>query len=156
VSRAGGHLAVEIRTAGPADAARLAELLAGGAIRAKEDPTRVGAYADALAEIVATTDNDVLVATHDGRVVGMCQLLIFREIQEQGGRCAEVESVHVEAASRGAGIGTALMAAALQRARERGCFRLQLTSHVSRTDAHRWYRRLGFEPSHTGFKYPLR
>ncbi|MEU8621212.1 hypothetical protein [Streptomyces sp. NPDC048623] len=32
---------------------------------------------------------------------------------------------------------------------------LQLTSDVSRTDAHRFYERLGFEPSHIGFKRSL-
>ena len=30
-----------------------------------------------------------------------------------------------------------------------------LTSDKSRTDAHRFYRRLGYEPSHEGFKRPL-
>jgi hypothetical protein len=32
---------------------------------------------------------------------------------------------------------------------------VQLTSDASRTDAHRFYQRLGFEPTHVGFKLTL-
>ena len=171
---------VSVRTAVEADAGRLAELLAGGALPAREklrareklpareklrarealpaqeDPGDVRPYAAALADIAATSGNSVLVAELDGRIVGMCQLIIFRHLQQRGGWCAEVESVHVAAAERSAGIGTALMAAAMQRAEAAGCYRVQLTSNQARPDAHRWYRRLGFVDSHVGFKYLLR
>lgn len=32
---------------------------------------------------------------------------------------------------------------------------MQLTSNTSRTDAHRFYEKLGYAPSHIGFKKPL-
>jgi hypothetical protein len=32
---------------------------------------------------------------------------------------------------------------------------MQLTTHASRTAAHRFYERLGFEASHVGMKLPL-
>jgi GNAT superfamily N-acetyltransferase len=146
---------VSVRTAVEADAGRLAELLDGGALTAKEDPSDPRPYAAALADIAATPGNAVLVAELDGRIVGMCQLIIFRHLQERGGWCAEVESVHVAAAERSTGIGSALMAAAIQRAEAAGCYRVQLTSNRARTDAQRWYRRLGFVDSHVGFKYLL-
>jgi predicted N-acetyltransferase YhbS len=146
---------VVIRDATPQDATRLAELLAGGALTPKEDPSRPDLYVDALREIGATPGNTVLVACVDGEVVGMCQLIIFRHIQQQGGRCAEIESVHVDARVRRQRIGTALMEAAIERARTAECFRVQLTSNMARTDAHRWYARIGFAPTHTGFKLPL-
>jgi len=47
------------------------------------------------------------------------------------------------------------MRAAVQRARELGCYRVQLTSNMARPAAHRFYERLGFEPSHRGFKLNL-
>jgi GNAT superfamily N-acetyltransferase len=151
------HLGAEVtvREATAADGGRLAELLAAGALRPKEDPDRPELYADALRELATTPGNTVLVACLDGRVVGMCQLIMFRQIQEQGGRCAEIESVHVDQRWRRHGIGTTLMLEAISRARAAGCFRVQLTSNQARTDAHRWYARIGFVPSHTGFKLPL-
>jgi GNAT superfamily N-acetyltransferase len=146
---------VAVRTAVAADGARLAELLDGGALTAKEDTGHAGPYLDALADIAATPGNTVLVAEVDGRVVGMCQLIIFRHLQERGGWCAEVESVHVDARERSNGIGSVLMAAAIEAAEAAGCYRVQLTSHAARTDAQRFYRRLGFTPSHIGYKLLL-
>ena len=44
---------------------------------------------------------------------------------------------------------------AIGRARELGCYRVQLTSNTARPDAHRFYEQLGFVPSHVGFKLLL-
>jgi GNAT superfamily N-acetyltransferase len=48
-----------------------------------------------------------------------------------------------------------MMAWALERARQRGCHLMQLTSHKSREDAHRFYEKLGFTKSHIGMKISL-
>lgn len=144
---------VHIRTAEEGDAARLVELLRHGAlVGGAEDDAALGAYTAALAEIAATPGCDVLVAESDGEVVGMCQLIVFRHVQHRGGRCAEIESVHVHPEHRGRGIGADLVAAAVGRAEEAGCYRIQLTSNRQRTDAHRFYEREGFADTHVGFK----
>jgi GNAT superfamily N-acetyltransferase len=109
-------------------------------------------YQSALAEIQATDGSDVLVAQVDGQIAGMCQLMVFRHFQRRGGRCAEVESMHVHPDFRGKGIGAQLLDAAVDAAWRSGCYRIQLTSNVQRTDAHRFYERRGFAPSHLGFK----
>jgi ribosomal protein S18 acetylase RimI-like enzyme len=44
----------------------------------------------------------------------------------------------------------------LERAKARGCHLAQLSTHKSRTDAHRFYERLGFEKSHVGMKLSLK
>ena len=98
----------------------------------------------------------MLVAEQDGVVVGVCQLIVFRHLQGRGGLCAELESVHVHPDHRGRGIGSVLVRDAVARARAVGCYRVQLTSNRARPEAHRFYERLGFVPSHVGFKLPLR
>lgn len=141
---------VVIRPARPDDAAAVAALLAGGAMTVTEDPADVGSYRRAIAE-----GGGLLVAEKQGRVVGACQLLFLPHIQHNGGRCAEIESMHVAAGERGGGIGSALLGEAVQRARAAGCYRVQLTSNKSRPDAHRFYLRHGFQASHEGFKLYL-
>lgn len=144
-----------IRDAVANDVPRLAQILAGGTIRGTEDPSDLEPYRRALEDIDATPGSAVLVAEVDGQVVGMCQLVMFRHLQERGGLCAEIESMHVAADRRSGGIGGRLLQAAVERARAAGCYRVQLTSNRARTDAHRFYLRHGFEATHEGFKLYL-
>ena len=147
-----------IREADEADLGRIVALLTLGAVPGGppgiEDPDDLGRYQAALREI-AGTGAAVLVAELAGEVVGVCQLIVFRHLQGRGGRCAEIESVHVHPDHRGAGVGGALLDEAVRRARALGCYRVQLTSDTARPDAHRFYERFGFSASHVGFKLPL-
>lgn len=72
-----------------------------------------------------------------------------------GMRRALVEAVRVRSDLRGQRIGEQLMEDAMTRARARGCGMMQLTTDKRRTDAHRFYARLGFEASHEGMKRAL-
>jgi GNAT superfamily N-acetyltransferase len=155
MSTAGRADNVIVREATEDDIPRMVELLVHGTlVEGKEDPTDLAPYRSALAEI-ARGPGAVLVAEVGGQLVGVCQLIVFRHLQSKGGLCAEVESVHVHPDYRGHGIGGVLMRAAVARARDLGCYRLQLTSNNARPEAHRFYERLGFEPSHRGFKLSL-
>jgi GNAT superfamily N-acetyltransferase len=146
---------VVVRPARDDDIARIVELFEHGSLtQGKEDPDDLTPYRAALDDI-AQGPGGVLVAQLGEEVVGVCQLIVFRHLQSRGGRCAEIESVHVHPDRRGTGIGTVLMEAAIARARELGCYRVQLTSNQARPDAHRFYRALGFDPSHQGFKMLL-
>ena len=82
----------------------------------------------------------------------MCQVVTFRHLQHRGGRCAELESMHVAPDQHGRGVGGVLLEAAVEAARAGGCYRVQLTSNAARADAHRFYARHGFTASHVGFK----
>ncbi len=146
-----------VRPATPDDAAALVALLRAGALGPTDDGADgdLAPYRAALADIGATPGTEVLVAELDGRVVGTCQLVTFRHLQHRGGRCAELESVHVAPDVRGHGVGGVLVEAAVEAARAAGCYRVQLTSNVARSDAHRFYARHGFTASHVGFKRPL-
>jgi len=65
---------------------------------------------------------------------------------------AMVEDVVVDSAHRGNGYGEALMRHAVDLARDAGCYKLVLTSNKARDDAHRFYRRIGFDATHEGFR----
>ncbi|HVB52555.1 MAG TPA: GNAT family N-acetyltransferase [Acidimicrobiales bacterium] len=119
-----------------------------------EDEANVAAYWAAVEE-TRRRRGDVLVAEVDGEVVGVCQVMVFPHFQHTGGWCAELESVHVRGDLRSMGIGAQLLAGAEALARERGCYRVQLTSRNVRSDAHRFYTAQGFEQTSQGFKKSL-
>lgn len=150
--------AVVVREATAADVPTLVDLLRRGALVDRgEDATDPSPYLAALEAIEATPGHAPLVAEATGSkvAVGMCQLLILQHFQARGGRCAELESVHVHPDWRGHGIGGLLVEVAVDRARAEGCYRVQLTSNAARTEAHRFYVRHHFSPTHQGFKRVL-
>ena len=144
---------VLIRRAADADLPRIVQLLVSGSVPGETSPEGgdIALYRSALHEI-ENGAGAVLVAQLGDEVVGVCQLIVFRHLQQRGGLCAEIESVHVDTDHRSAGIGSTLVAEAIDRARALGCYRVQLTSNRAREDAHRFYERLGFVPSHVGYK----
>ncbi|MER7045268.1 GNAT family N-acetyltransferase [Streptomyces jumonjinensis] len=95
------------------------------------------------------------VAVREGRVVGTLQLTIIPGLSRRGSTRSVIEGVRVHADERGSGLGTRLIEWAIAESRRQGCQLVQLTSDVTRTDARRFYERLGFEPSHIGFKLAL-
>jgi GNAT superfamily N-acetyltransferase len=152
---------VSVRLAGTADVPRIAALIAMGNAAAPMDATAAKAeaghpaYAEAFARIAAGEANRLFVAEQAGRVVGTYQLTALPGIAERGRTRGKIESVHVEPALRGSGIGAAMMRHAIAEARALGIGLLELSSNKSRTDAHRFYERLGFARSHEGFKMVL-
>lgn len=142
-----------LRDALPSDVDDLVTLMLSGQLRDHEvESEERGGYLDALREIDERDDSYLLVAELGGRVVGMLQLFTFRHFQHRGGRCAEIESMHVAESMRGKGVGARLLGHAVRRARELGCYRIQLTSNSARADAHRFYEAHGFTATHVGFK----
>lgn len=109
----------------------------------------------AFAEIQRDDNHELLVGDRDGDVVACLQLSILPGLSRGGMRRALIEAVRVRSDLRGQGIGEQLLAAAMERARTRGCAMIQLTTDLRRTAAHRFYTRLGFEASHAGMKRML-
>ena len=109
-------------------------------------------YRAAFDAIEASPDNELIVAAIGERVVGCLQLTYIPGLSRQGALRAQIESVRVSGAVRSKGVGATMIDWAIDRARKRGCTILQLTSDASRTEARRFYERLGFEASHIGLK----
>jgi ribosomal protein S18 acetylase RimI-like enzyme len=112
-------------------------------------------YVDALAQMASDPNNALLVAEVDGGVVGVFQFTVIQHVAFRGGRVAQIENVVVDPKVRGHGIGETMMRWAVDEARRRGCFRLQLTSNKVRKRAVAFYERLGFVVSHEGLKLQL-
>jgi len=113
-------------------------------------------YYKAFDEIDKDSNHELIVAEMNGKVVGTLQLMFLPSISYQGGMRAQVESVRVDGKLRNQGIGAEMMKWAIERAKERDAHLVQLTSHKSRNDAHRFYERLGFTKSHVGMKLSLK
>ncbi len=144
---------IEVRPARPGDVAALLELyrqLAEGFGHQPAAPDRAGAL---LAEISKQPHRTLLVAVCDGQVVGTADLVVVRpNLTHEGRPWAAIENVVVDGRARRRGAGRALMEEAIRRAREAGCHRVQLLSNNRRTEAHAFYRALGFESSAQGFR----
>ena len=112
-------------------------------------------YRAALAAIDADPNEEMWIVERDGIAVGCFQLSFLPGLMRRGMWRGQIEVVHVSADARNLGIGSEMMRWALARCREKGCGMVQLTSNKKRTDAHRFYERLGFARSHEGFKYYL-
>ena len=145
--------AVEVREAEDRDldaVLHLYEQLADG--QDGSMPADPGGAAAILAEIRSVSGRALLVAVVDERVVGTADCLIVVNLTHAGRPWAIVENVVVDADTRRAGIGSALMGDVLQRAEEAGCYKVQLISRKDRPAAHDFYRSLQFEPSAEGFR----
>jgi GNAT superfamily N-acetyltransferase len=143
---------VQVRPINEDDLEAAVRVLLGGSLNPGfEEPDRIASYWAAVQE-TRRQRGDVLVADEDGEVVGVCQVIIFQHFQHAGGWCCELESVHVRDDRRSHGIGATLLEAAEALARERGCYRVQLTSRNVRVDAHRFYLANGYEQTSQGFK----
>jgi GNAT superfamily N-acetyltransferase len=152
---------IVIRRARRDDVARIAALIMLGAPTQTMSPAEIEAesahhdYLDAFAQIEASAHNALFVAEQAGAVMGTFQVTLIPGLVARGRLRAKFESVHVAPEHRGQGIGAIMIAHALAFARESGAGMAELTSNKSRTDAHRFYVRLGFEQSHEGFKMVL-
>ena len=133
---------VTFRSATRADVPVIMRLLAEdalGAIREGVVGEDIDArYWRAFEEIDADPRNELIVADDDGAVVGTCQLTFTPSLSRRGTERMTIEAVRVRGDLRGRGVGRAMMRWALQRARERGCGLVQLTTDKRRTDAHRF------------------
>jgi ribosomal protein S18 acetylase RimI-like enzyme len=144
-----------IRGATEADLPALVALLADDVLGAGRESPGDPDYAAAFSAMAAQGGNFMLVAEEAGRVVGCLQLTLIPGLSRRGMLRAQIESVRVAADARGRGLGEALVQDAIARARAAGAGLVQLTTDLAREDAHRFYERLGFLPSHMGMKLAL-
>ena len=107
----------------------------------------------ALAEIIASPCNTLLIARDGGRIVGTLTLVVFRIPTAVR---AWIEDVVVDSEARGRGAGEALTAEAMRIASKRGARTIDLTSRRSREAARKLYEKAGFTVRDTTvFRYAV-
>ncbi|MEU0986258.1 GNAT family N-acetyltransferase [Streptomyces sp. NPDC005953] len=147
---------LEIRPAEDTDLPSIVAMLADDVLGAtRESPRDLTPYRTAFERLKADPHQHPTVAVRGGTVVGTLQLTIIPGLARGGATRALIEGVRVHADERGSGLGRQLIEWAIEESRRQNCQLVQLTSDASRTDAHRFYERLGFVASHIGFKLPL-
>ncbi|MCX4812370.1 GNAT family N-acetyltransferase [Streptomyces sp. NBC_01239] len=147
---------LEIRAAVTEDIPAIVGMLADDPLGSqRESPEDLTPYLAALERLAADPNQHLVVAVREGRVVGTLQLTIVPGLSRKGATRSIIEAVRIHADERGSGLGTQLIEWAIDESRRQDCQLVQLTSDVTRTDAHRFYERLGFTASHVGFKLPL-
>jgi GNAT superfamily N-acetyltransferase len=100
-------------------------------------------------------DYTLYVAEHGGDIVGTFALLVMHNLGHLGAPSAIVEDVAVAPALQGHGIGQAMMQFALSLCRDKGCYKLMLSSNAKRERAHEFYERLGFARHGYSFRVDL-
>jgi GNAT superfamily N-acetyltransferase len=141
------RIAVHIDAATDEDVPRLCELL--GHLFDQEADFRPDRDRQAAGLRLILSDparGTILVAREARRVVGMVSLL-FTISTAEGGPVALLEDMVVEPERRRAGIGRALLDAAIDHARAAGLARITLLTDRANEAALRFYGREGFEPS---------
>ena len=146
------------REAKRADLERIVQLLADDPLGSKREAFMLPlatSYERAFEAIVEDGNNELIVGEQAGVVVCVLQITFIPYLTHQGSWRALIEGVRVAAESRSTGVGRRIFLFAIDRARERGCRLVQLTSDKARPDAIRFYQSLGFAASHEGLKLQL-
>lgn len=147
---------VTVARAAPQDVPRIVELLRDDQLGARreqdvDDPR----YRAAFDDIDGDPRQLLSVLVRDGSVIGTMQLTTIPGLSRLGATRVLIEAVRVAGNARGGGLGSRYVRWAVDRARAEGAALVQLTTDRRRTDAHRFYERLGFVATHAGFKQDL-
>lgn len=149
---------INIRLAVKPDLERIVEMLADDVLGKKRERYEMPlpeSYIKAFQAISSDPNNELVVACLNYKIVGVQQITFTPYITHQGGWRATIEGVRICKSQRGQGIGSALISWAIQRAKERSCHLIQLTTDKQREEALMFYKRLGFQATHEGLKMPL-
>ena len=129
---------MNIRIAHPADSIAIAEITAEG--------LGYNCTPEMIAQNIAALDSSharLFVAEVDGEVVGFVEPQVYEAVYFSP--LVNILGLAVRESHRGMGIGKSLMEAAENWAKEIGATGVRLNSGADRTNAHAFYRNIGYE-----------
>jgi GNAT superfamily N-acetyltransferase len=103
-----------------------------------------------LEKLLVDPRADVLVADDRGALVGAATYFLVPVVHDSRPWC-RITTLVVDGTLYGQGIGRMLMSAAEAAARDASCSRIEATSALHRTGAHRFYERLGYRRTSAHF-----
>ena len=143
---------VEFGPAAADDVSAIVGLLTDDELGQTRESADLGPYTRAFDQIDADPNHELVVGRFGGRVVCCAQLTVLPCMTHGGTKRAQIEGVRVDSNMRGRGIGYVMMWWIIERAKERGCGLVQLTTDRRRADAERFYEKHGFTTTHHGMK----
>ena len=138
--------AATIRTAQVSDAEAIAALTTQ--LGYEVEPSAV---ADRLSRLLSRNDQQFLIADDDGRAVGWIHMVIAEFVES--GAFVVIGGLVVDRDHRKQGIGRRLLAHAEAWAVKNGCSIIRLWSSSRRTEAHRFYERIGYTNIKTQYSF---
>lgn len=148
-------MSVSFRPALRKDVAAVVALLSDDMLGQGREWAGLDRYLAAFDAMQVEGSNHLIIGTDHSGILACYQITFISGLSLSASRRAQIEGVRVARDTRGQGLGALLIQDAEARARAAGCALLQFTTNRSRSDAHRFYERLGFTPSHIGYKKSL-
>jgi len=111
--------------------------------------------AEIFRRIATYPDYSIWLLSGPQGLLGTYSLMIMDNLGHGGAPEAIVENVAVSSVHRSQGAGTRMMRHAMDQARQRGCYKLVLSSNIARERAHAFYDRLGFSRHGISFQVQL-
>jgi L-amino acid N-acyltransferase YncA len=131
------------------------QLVVGTAEAEKERSPSLEHYRQVFSMIESLPGCELIVAEEQGEVTGTAMLMIVPNLSHHALPWIVVENVVVDEKHRRKGVGRLLMDYVLTRAKEAGCYKVQLMSDKSREEAHKFYESIGYKASAEGFRLYL-
>lgn len=110
-------------------------------------------YQEAMQQILESKNNDIWLLCLGNEIIGCAQLTFIPNLTYTGGLRAQIEGVRISQEQRGKGFGKILIEHLIEQARLRNAVLVQLTTDKQRPKSIDFYKKLGFNASHEGFKF---
>jgi len=84
------------------------------------------------------------IAEEENKILGSLYICIIPNLSNNGKSIGFIENVIIDEKYRSKGIGKKLMEMAIEYAKENNCYKVTLHSGIKRTEAHKFYEKIGF------------
>ena len=104
------------------------------------------AFRKQIFKYIGDNDKKIIVAAYGSQIVGLVSIILLPRLNRTKLELYVPEIIVTEN-HRGIGIGKSLIDSCIEIAKKEKCFRIRLESGNQRKDAHKFYKKIGFEQS---------